>query len=241
MELRVLNDKGIGAFAGWIADLRVNPTLEPPVSLLTADDSSQPMDGQVEVAQVAFPSKLEAVRYLDERLGGVPPELIARGRGLWSWLTLFYIDQVLPARRSDGGRAPKQMAKYIPSEHGFREYRHLLQGPFKLYKVHGGRARLLLAKPLHVWSDLEEQLIALQELIRTRGAMEAADLLYFDETRGESKRGAANYNRPGTVRRFGAIVQQLSLTYDLHSMDGHAILSLLPSEFDRFRLQLVDR
>jgi hypothetical protein len=65
--------------------------------------------------------------------------------------------------------------------------------------------------------------------------MEALHLLYYDEARDRPKRGSAmNVQSPGSLSRFIDIVQQLDLTYDLYSMSGAEIVSLLPPEFDRW-------
>ncbi|GAB4476624.1 MAG: hypothetical protein OHK0044_22590 [Burkholderiaceae bacterium] len=46
------------------------------------------------------------------------------------------------------------------------------------------------------------------------------------------KPGASAIDRPGSVRRFVRVLQQLDLTYDIHGMSGKAIVDLLPPEFD---------
>lgn len=234
MNVRILTPIGIEQFQQYLMNLRGDPLLAVPTHLLTDSSTSAPLPGGATVEERRFATKLEASQYLQNQLSAIPRADVERNPGLWAWLALLYFDQLAPADAS-GRRKVRELAKYIPSENSFREYRHLLQGPYKLYLAHEQTARVLLTKPLSVWSDLEEQMIGVQELTRMPGAMEAADLLYFDPVREEAKRGATNRNKPGTIRRFGAIVQQLDLTYDLHSMRGVEILGLLPSEFDRFR------
>jgi hypothetical protein len=233
-KLRVLTGLGLASFGEYLSRLKDDPHGVPPVDLLQDSEASAPLGADVSVDEIEFSTKLEASRYLRERLEGVDRELVDQNRGLWGWLSLLYFDQLI-RRSTDGTRTPGDSARYLPSEDRRREYRHLLQGPYKLYVLHGEKARLLLNKPLHVWSDLEEQLVGIQEVIRMPGAMGAADLLYYDPARNEAKKGTTNRRKQGTVRRFGAIVQQLDLTYDLYSMSGQELLNLLPREFDRFR------
>ena len=40
-----------------------------------------------------------------------------------------------------------------------------------------------------------------------------------------------NDNAPGSLYRFVGVIQQLDVTYDLYSMSGTEIVSLLPAEF----------
>lgn len=64
----------------------------------------------------------------------------------------------------------------------------------------------------------------------------SATRLYWDDKSQRPKRGAApNKRKPGTLRRFVDVIQQLELTYDLYSMDGREILTLLPDEFTPWR------
>jgi len=75
-----------------------------------------------------------------------------------------------------------------------------------------------------------------QDLLANKGVIEAANSLYYDEKKEQLKRGSAvKTAKAGSLRRFIDVVQQLDLTYDLHSMTGEQVLRLLPSEFDDWR------
>lgn len=79
---------------------------------------------------------------------------------------------------------------------------------------------------------LYQEIAGRQDLIVSRGVIEALNLLYLDPVRGMPKRGASAIDQPGTVRRLVRVLQQLDLTYDIHGMSGQAIVDLLPPEFD---------
>ena len=80
-----------------------------------------------------------------------------------------------------------------------------------------------------------DKLAGRQTLITNRGILDAARLMYFNESGNRPKRGALGREKtPGTLLRFIDVVQQLDLTYDLYSMSGREILKLLPPEFDRW-------
>jgi hypothetical protein len=84
--------------------------------------------------------------------------------------------------------------------------------------------------------DIWEQLASRQEIITNLGILGTATLLYLDTKKDRPKRGAASTKRkPGTLRRFVDLIQQLDLTYDLYSMQPTEILGLLPAEFDGWR------
>ena len=237
MQLRVLTPSGDEHFRAYLNRLRAGSDEAPPTFLLQSSDYSRPSPSggiPIEIERRDFSDKLSAATYLVESLRPVPLKAQRDELGLWSWLSLFFFDQLAPP--SAGGRR-KLLADdlYIPTTHFQRRYRHLLLGPCLAFRLHGPAARLLLAKALNVWSDVEEQLFGVQEVIQIPGALQAADLLYFDRDKNQPKRGITNRNRGGTIRRFREVLQQLDVTFDIYAMEGHEIISLLPDEFDRFK------
>jgi hypothetical protein len=131
-----------------------------------------------------------------------------------------------------------EQARYIPAVTDFQKrYRHLLAGPFRVFRTHRdnpARALVLLCGPVHKPGEIVEQIINRQEIISNPKAVEAATTIYFDARTGSFKRGAAGKGG-GSARRFAEILNQFDVTWDLYWMSAAGILSKLPSEFDRFR------
>jgi hypothetical protein len=97
---------------------------------------------------------------------------------------------------------------------------------------------LVLSGPLHLESGIYQDITSRQDLLASRGVIEALNTLYLDRSRGMPKRGAQRTTlAPATIRRFVRVLQQLDLTYDIYGMSGAAILQLLPSEFDVWQEQ----
>lgn len=231
--LRRLSPSGIEAFRRFLAELADGGTPRPPRWLLGAAGQSEPLEREIPVEERSFSSRLEAARSLAHTLGGL--QEIEEDVGLWSWLSLFYFDQVCPPR-PDGTRAPGRTYRHI-LEPGYRTgHRHLLAGAWLVYRLHGEGALLLLCSPLHVESQFHHELASRQALITNRAIVEAAAALYLDEDTGRPKRGAQDRDgSPGTLHRFIEVIQQLDVNYDLYSMSAAAILGLLPAEFRRWR------
>ena len=239
MQLRRLTGEGIDQFRSYLARLRAGAPTAAPTELLNGASSSAPIPvvlGSIQIDQVSFTTKLEMVKYLAEKLSGIPRHVWRYDIGLWAWLSLFFLDQLAPPKVS-GHRKLLADELYIPSPHHQRRYRNLLLGPFLIYTLQREKARLLLAKPVHIWSDVEEQLLGVQDIVQIPSALEAADLLYFDAEKGEPKRGITNRKKGGTIRRLREVLQQLDLTFDIYLMSAPELLRLLPSEFDRFKPQ----
>jgi hypothetical protein len=237
MEVRRLTDRGIEEFRKYLERLRAGSISGPPKELLTDSNSSEPVPGDARVEQRTFETRLDAARYLDHALSDLEVDGIEADVGLWSWLSLFYFDQVCPPA-GDGSRKPGRDYRHIP-EPGYRHgHRHLLGGAYLVYTIYGWGeefGKFMLSTPLPIESKLHHELATRQSFVTNRGILESVRSLYFDEKTEKPKRGLLAKSSPGTLYRFVAVVQQLDLTYDLYSMTGEEVLALLPSEFDRWR------
>jgi hypothetical protein len=235
-KLRALNERGIREFRGFLQQIRDGAEFLNNPAVLYLDDYSRSnarrAGTDIAVEPRSFASKFEAAEYLAGVLRDVPG--LADDVGLWSWLALFYFDQLSPVDAS-GKRRPREDYHYIPStENGWNRDRHLLAGPWKLFTMHGQNARLLLHPAVHQHGAFIYNLGFRRDLISNRGLIEAIDLLYWDVRRKRPKRGATS-DRPGNLRRLITVVQQLDFNYDLYGMRAGEILHLLPPEFDTWR------
>ncbi len=97
---------------------------------------------------------------------------------------------------------------------------------------------IVLHQPLDEPGDYVEQLASRQERISNRGLVEAATHLYFDPVKQKYKRSGQARDKPGTLRRFVDVLEQLELTYDLyffHESGADLFLELLPQEFKKWK------
>ena len=238
MKIRILTNKGIERFRDYLAELRLGSKTSPPYSLLENPEFSAPLKGDTEVEQRTFRTRLELAQYLDQALDGYDYDSLENDVQLWSWLSLYYFDQVCPLE-DNGLRKPGRDYRHILESGYPYGHRHLLAGAYLVYSVFGlgeKLSRLLLRTPLHLESRFHHQLASRQTLITNEGILEAADKMYFNELEGKPKRGVLKEkSSPGTLLRFIDVIQQLDLTYDLYSLSGQEILALLPPEFDKWK------
>lgn len=239
LEIRKFTDNGVEAFRSYLDDLRSDSTNPPPYELLTDPKTSRHVKGKGKVVQRRFETRLDAARYLDEALAEVEEENIEIDVGLLSWLSLFYFDQVCPPEKT-GKRKPGRDYRHILEPGYPNGHRHLLGGAYLVYTVYGWSediSPLLLFTPPHIESKFNHEFAGRQSLITNRGVMEASYKLYFDSAASKPKRGAQvrKKSAPGTLYRFIDVIQQLDLNYDLYSMTGAEIISLLPPEFDSWK------
>ncbi len=237
MKVRRLTDAGIEQFSTFLDTLESDPTRLIPEELLTDSAMSVLVPGRVEVEKRTFANRLEAARYLDEQFSTAEIHDIERDSGLWSWLALFYFDQLCPANAA-GARRPGERARYIAESANFqRYYRHLLAGPYRIFRAHRRapeRALAVLCQPLSRPGDLVEQLASRQELVTNSPVMEVATILYVDPTTGKPKTGSQTKSA-GAVRRLADVLSQFDVTWDLYAVQVAELLGILPAEFNKFR------
>jgi len=236
MRVARLNENGLANFEGWLDSIRQGGSLDVPTATLTDTQFVEPLGVDVEVEPRSFANRFEAAEYLHERFAAAELTNVERDRGLWAWLSLFYIDAVCPAG-TGGERKPGATARHIPEPKNFqRYYRHLLAGPFRIYRAHRDNpqsALALLCQPLDSPGDVVEQLASRQELVTNRGIMELATKLYVDSESLTQKRGAGGKGG-GSARRLSDVIEQFDLTWDLYAATGDELAAVMPKEFSRF-------
>jgi len=237
MKLRRLNEQGVERFAAFLDSLKTDAPQLYPESLLSDPEASEEIEPATEVELRTFGSRFAIAEYLHSLLANSSITDVDRARGLWAWLALLYFEQLCP-KGKNGDRSPGERARYIPEFTYRRIYRHLLLGPYRVYRAHREDPKqalaLLCGKP-HELSDVYRDLAEDQELVRNPAVVGAATRLYFDQEKDRLKR-IGHRSKPGSMRRLQQILKQFDVTWDLYSMNSEHLLAMLPEEFDRFKM-----
>ena len=239
-ELKIcrFTDNGIETFRTYLDKLRTGSNEAPPYDLLTNPKVSLPVKGAGRITFHKFETRLDVAHYFDEALAGIEADNIENDVRLWSWLSLFYFDQVCPPDPM-GKRKPGRDYRHILEPGYPNGHRHLVGGAYLVYTVYDlgeDFSQLLLSTPPYIENKFNHELAGRQSLITNTGIMEAAFRLYLDPSLKKPKRGAQLKKKaPGTLYRFIDVIQQLDLNYDLYSMTGNEIISILPAEFDKWK------
>ena len=234
--LRTLNSTGIESFANYLQSLRNGFAAQPPFHLLIDDATSDPLDVDIPMQKQSFIDSYAFGEYLAPTLKPLPRSKIAFDHELWSWLALYYFDQICPA--VDGKRAVLEDAVYVlPDTYNhLRYYRHLVRTPWLAVEENGNCAKVMLKnRGSGKRSDIFEQLAARQTIFGNKTIIAGAYKLYFDETAGLPKRGAGGKGA-GSPRRLVSFIRQIDLTYDLMACTPDQFIGLLPKEFDKFKV-----
>ena len=234
--LYIFNESGLEIFHEYLINNKNKYSENFKFSMLYDKKYCTPVYGAKPFEQKIFKNKGEAAKYINEIIENATIEDKYYNPYLWGWLSAYFFDSVCPIK--NGKRNIRNVYRYIPNhEKDWRNYyRHLLAFPLRIYEFHGDMPKILLSGPVHQVGDFVEQIGSRQNLAMNKGVLEAANLLYWDNSANKPKVGAlATGRRKGALRRFINVINQLDKTYDLFSMSGKEIISLLPKEFEMWR------
>lgn len=233
MLVRQFRQTGIEAFQAFLASCREDPEIEIPDDLLDDDALSTAVSPPVTAEPREFIERADAVEYLGEVLAPLPEHDVANNAGLWSWLALFYFDEVCPIR--EGRRRVKNDYHYIFEPKNSRHfYRHLLFIAWRIHLISPRPNRLFLHAPVSSLDKVTTEVMKRLYLTRIPCIFEVLDRLYWDDERERARAGIvqANTVRPGDlIHRLPIRIQQLEKTYDLYSLDADQMIELLGEEF----------
>jgi hypothetical protein len=232
MKLRRFTTPGIEQFRNFLQQLRNDPHLGIPVALLHDATASEALSVDVEVEYHPFSTRLDLAKYLDQLLTNKGLENLEQDVGLWSWLTLFFLGQLCPKGKKVGVEAA-----YIPMVGvSTRYYRHLLLGPYVMYRVYRkdpDKLHVLLSSPVNIGnSETYRLFIENPTLIACPAVLATANVLYYDYAKGKLKRGAGSKDAGG-CRRLIDYLQQIDCTYDLPMLSEQQLTTMLPKEFQK--------
>ncbi|CAG1008932.1 hypothetical protein ANRL4_03957 [Anaerolineae bacterium] len=233
--LCAFTDTGIQAFRECLTQMKARSLLDLPSTLLTDSQFSRPVDESLQVEFRDFANTREMIQYLHPIVTTLDLPDKFYNTGLWAWLSAFYFDVVCPKKH--GSRNPGEEARHILKRSWRDSYRHLIAAPLRIYDAHGDELTHILLYPHpSERSEFLREIMGVQELAMNPSILDALRILFWDQSRGRPKRGALDKKgKPGTLRRFIAVVNQFNLTFDLFAMSGEQIVKLLPErEFGKW-------
>ena len=238
MEIRALTDQGVQRYTLYLRELD-NSTEQIPKPDLNENAFSKTLDLDPKIyidETKTFDSRHDIGHYLYHRfsMAGIRREYVISEKpelwmNVWSWLAYIWLDHFVPVK--NGVHLVRAIPRYIGSNDWKRFYRHFISTPYLIFSLHESYySKLFLDCPPSIHNEMMEQIGSRQWIISSQRLIELAHLLYWNREKDRVKRGAGGKGR-GTPRRFGRVINQFLLTYDLHHMDAEKILEILPSEF----------
>lgn len=237
MRLRQFNRQGISEFRSFLANCRIDPTTALPQSLLDDEATSTLVEPAIQIEPQLFVKKDDAARYLREALAPLPDIDVAANDGLWTWLTLYYFDQVCPSQ--NGRRSVKNDYHYVFEPKNHRHYyRHLLFISWQVLRVADSFGRIMLVSKLSTLDAVTTVIMGGLYVTRIPCIFEVIDRIYWDDVRQRPRVGIVDTRtvQRGDLRhRLRMRVKQVEMTYDLQSMTADQLIELLGDEFTHWQ------
>lgn len=233
MKLRRFTESGLRAFEDFLDSCTSDTPTAYPEGILSDPLQTEPIDADVFLGPVIPVTRFAMAKYLDDAFEAAGFHPRRNDVGLWAWLACFYFRDICIESR-DGRWKPGSITRWIPRSNDFRRYyRHLVAGPYAIYRAHRdnpNRAMAVLCQRPGSPGDLVEQLASRQQIITNPAIMQVASNWFVDsETGRQNKR--ANSKKAGGARRFIDVLAQFDVTWDLSMMSAESLLALLPTEF----------
>jgi hypothetical protein len=238
MKFRRFNEAGIAAVRRALPEVEKTGDLAPAMSLLSRDDLTEdiPALADIDLDETRiFDTTFAFCEYFHSLMKDHSPLRYRTDSGFWTWLAVVYLKQLVKVDKS--GVDIGKFYRILHSKTYGEAHRHLLSGPYYVFYRHKDAPQIckgLMWNRLHEHGEIQEQIMARQQLVQNAAVVGATTLLYFDEGSQSLKKGSGG-SGAGSPRRFATVVDQLALTRDLVEInDAQEFLKLLPKEFDRF-------
>jgi len=230
-ELRVLNSKGLEAFKHGLRSKRADIRTYAKSIGNSAEFTS--LVAKLDQPLGAPKTRMDVGVILYPLIGpSAPYAHIADDPMFWAWISAAWMEDII------GPTEPvRSEERWIPDFTTRKYYRHLLQGPFVLYRAHSddpNKIMVLLYQEVSKPGEVVAQIHASNDLAFSSAA-ELANMLYFDSATGSIKRGAGG-NGAGSARRLASsFLNQFKVTLDIVGMTAEALFDILPAEYDKFK------
>jgi hypothetical protein len=243
--VRSLNDAGTAMFSAWLE----NPTTPAPKALLEDDSATDMVDGGYQIDSTRqFATSYDLGQYLSREVfvGNVDRLALLADKGMWAWLSLAFIDSLLKKGRGAGAGKPLAKPHYIMQSPRLA-YRLIARTAWDLVSLHGESAKVALGSSKSPWGEMAEQMTARQEIYAHRSFWPVANALYAapdgslkkgttSQRSREARRDPKSKAGLGGVRRLPFTFKQFERTYNLRRMSAAEIVTLLPNEYQRWRI-----
>ena len=232
-----LTEEGMQYALRYLQSIREVGWMPVPNELLTGQAYARQMIPNACVEPRSFATRREAGQYLAQQLKPLDDAAQVAGNAhLWSWLGMFYLEQMIG---KDAQKAHPIACLVDPDSDSRNRSHHRLMMAYDLWAHHGEDAWLLLDAPANSMSQFTLRVVQSPEIFRSRGVVSLIHLLYADREARRLRPRALGSDQasapPGSLPRLIAVLNQLSMTYDVYGMEAAQLLPLLPDEFDLFR------
>ncbi len=241
VAVREFTQEGLEYARGYLESIRDMVWRPVPDELLFGDEYATPVIPSAQVETRSFGNRRELGQYLAEQLEPLGAGNVSSNWHLLSWIGMFYLESLTSGVT---GQSPKRLFADIahiidPSRDSRDRSHHRLKMAYDLWTRWGDKAWYFLEQPANSMPQFTLRIVQSPEIMRSEDLVPLVLTLYVDKGVGELRPGSTGMNQsdapPGSLPRLIAVLNQLSMTYDVYGMTMQQLLPLLPPEFDDFR------
>lgn len=233
-RIGIFTSIGNREFVDFVSKFKVNRETPFPTQILYQPPFSVAFAPEIEIEDKIFRTRFEFGAYLTSLFESVPRDTLIKNEGLWNWLALFFIEQLIPLN-SKGKRDVGEIARYVYNPHYTSYYLHLVAASWDIYNKFGEDSKLFLFSPMNKTNKFIRELACRQNIISNKNLIKAVQMLYWKENEAGHegiKKGSISKKKPGNLYRFIAVMNQFDTNFDLYAMKPDDFIRLLPAEFD---------
>ena len=191
------------------------------------------LEGSKDLKIKDFENRLEFGKSLYSVLQDCSFSKIAKNEYLWNYITCFYLDKLISSKSNKENRLI-----WMPKFFDYK--RNLARTAWFLYYVNKENSLFALCNPLNEHSNMCEQYVSRQELVRNSAVAEICMKLYYNPETKKLRKNAAKHEKdekldgwhPGVIYpRLTKAVNKLNKIYDLWSVEVNDLEKLIGKEF----------
>jgi hypothetical protein len=157
---------------------------------------------------------------------------VNRDERLWNYISCYYLDDLVTNSEKEN------RLRFIPHFHDLK--RNLVRTPWFLYHLLKNDSQFALCTSLSEHSNMCEQFVSRQELVRNRSIGELCMNLYFDKSKKKLKTNSAKHEinkdtgsyHPGVIYpRLTKTLGKLNKIYDLWNIESNNLDEIIGEEF----------
>lgn len=196
---------------------------------------------QIEVDEnKVFKSSFELGNYLFTQFSGA--DVRSLDVGVWTWLSLLYLKQLLKKGKSSGTYIMGSSYRYVfEDKQRLRYYRHLVYMPYYLVQKLNSDSYIFLHSPVYESGEFLAQ-AQKDVVVSNKNIISMCQYYYFDSKKKKYAPGfTGKVKDPRSLRKLvQIIVPQLMVNYDVRVCEPEAIYQLLPDDFKSNAFEIRD-
>lgn len=204
-------------------------------SELLKDKNLENVKSAKELEKRDFENRFEYGKYIFERLEKCTFGEVVLDEQLWNYISCFYLEKFISSSKV------QNRYRFINT---FRDLKRMqARTPWFLYYLARENSLFTLCTPLNAHSNMCEQFVSRQELVRNKSISELCQNLYFDKKSNKLKSNAAkhekdkdgNFQEGCLYPRLTKTVGKLNKIYDLWNIDKDDLEELIGKEFGTWK------